>query len=111
MSKTYTQQEKKAILKELDIAPLNGMVNSNQAAKIMSKRAEIETGERHSYGDDAVRWRIKSGKLNVALSMNKRLNLFNIDDIFALDLEPHKWHSHRNKDKNKKKPEIDSITS
>lgn len=110
MKRTYTDKEQKTILKELGITALNNMVNSQQAALIMSKRAEIETGTPHSYGDDAVRWRVKKGKLKVAMPVNKRLNLYNVSDVFALELEPQKWHEKRGKTKTETSPEIGSQT-
>jgi hypothetical protein len=91
----YTNQEKKQVLESLEIVPIDGMVDSAQAARILSKRAEVETGTLHAYGDSAIRWRVKTGKLSVARSVNPRLNFFKVEDIFALDLEPQKWHSQR----------------
>jgi hypothetical protein len=95
MEKQYTQEQKDSMLKALEIVPIDGMVDSQQAARILSKRAEDEIGEAHTYGNDAIRWRVKSGKLSVARAVNNRLNLFYVDDIFRLDLEPQKWHSKR----------------
>ena len=90
-------REKERILKELGIVPLNGMINSQQVAKILTKRAELETGTTHTYTSDAIRRRVNSKSLKVAMQLNKRMNLFLLDDAFTLELEPRKWHDQRKK--------------
>lgn len=95
-------REKERILKELAIVPLNGMINSQQFASILTKRAELETGEKHIYKSDAVRRRVNSKSLKVAMQLHERMNLFHLEDAFTLELEPHKWHSKSRKQEEKK---------
>lgn len=97
--KQYSKEEKTAILKELGIIPLEDMIDNQQAARILSKRAEIEVGQQHIYKNDTIRWRIKNGLLPIAREINNRMKLVYVDDVFALEIEPQKWHSVRGKSK------------
>lgn len=90
MDRIYTEQEKRDILEDLSIDPLDGMLNSRQVAQVWTKRSEIETRERHEYDDNSVRWRVKSKakSLKPARAVHNRTNLFYVDDAFAVKLEP-----------------------
>lgn len=88
--KTYTEQEQRGILEELNIEPINGMLSSDQVAKVWTKRSETEAGERHEYTDNSVRWRVKSKGLKAVTSLHKRMALFSVEDAFAAKLHPGK---------------------
>jgi hypothetical protein len=90
LEKIYTDQEKREILEELAISPVHGMISSKQVAQVWTKRSEIEFGKRHEYDDNSVRWRVKSKakSLKPAMFVHKRTNLFNVEDAFAIKLEP-----------------------
>lgn len=93
--KTYRKTEKTKILRELRIAPIDGLVNSTEAAKIFSQRAKIEVGEEHEFDGNYIRALVKTGKLPIAREIHSRLNLFRVDDLFAIELYPQMWHNRR----------------
>jgi|SRR5579864_6035821 len=93
MKREYTEEEKTTIIQKLGINLLNGMLSGGQAAQVLSRRAEIEIGRVHKYREGTIRQHVKNGRLEIAQKVHDRLNLFKIDDVFALPLSPTRWRS------------------
>lgn len=88
MSVLYTMREKQDALKELRIKPKEGKVTSQEAARILSWRAEREFGIKHEYTTSAVRRHIQTGSLTVAEAVSRRQNMYHVDDVFEVPLKP-----------------------
>lgn len=90
----YTEQEIQQALEQLNIHPLEGMINSAEVARVLSYRAEREHHTRHQYTPADVRRKVDSKTLLIARRVNDRLNLFKTEDAFSADLQPQKWRRH-----------------
>jgi hypothetical protein len=85
----YTPSRIKEVLKDLRIEPLKtNLVDSTQAAAILTWRLKDEQGIEQTYTTTALRRRISTGKLKVQEQINPRLNLYDVRDVFELSLMP-----------------------
>lgn len=85
MARLYTTQEKMTALLELKIDARNNRVSGNEAARILSWRAKYERGIEHEYKVQTVLWH--ADKLGARL-LSKRKHDYDLDLVFALDIEP-----------------------
>lgn len=92
MPTLYTKRRIQEILKELSIRTIDGRVNADEAARILSWRAKSEHHVEHTYKPNAVR---KHGKkldpihpLKDDGTINTRVNLYQVEKLFDLDIEP-----------------------
>jgi hypothetical protein len=93
----YTESEMQGVLRELRIRPVEGnLVNTKEAARILTWRAKEEQGVDHLYPDAAVRGHVQQGNLKVARQINPRFNLFRVEDIFNLPLAPKRGLGRKN---------------
>ena len=89
MARLYTDQEIEAALHALRIQPIRGLVNTKEAASILSWRATAEHGVDHIYPEAAVRRHVEKGNLSRAKSTGKR-NLFKVEAVFLVPLSPNR---------------------
>lgn len=87
MAVLYTPKQIQDVLRELRIKPVNEEVTTQEAARILTWRAEHEQGVKHIYPEAAVRRHVQSGNLK-AHPRNKRFNLYKVEDVFDLSLVP-----------------------
>lgn len=90
MSFLYTAREMQEALRELRIKPKEGKVTSQEAARILTWRAEREHNVSHTYTASAVRRHIQTGSLKVAEAVSARQNMYRVEDIFEVPLKPRK---------------------
>ena len=89
MAVLYTPEEIQEVLKELRIKPLQGMVTTLEAAKILGWRAKEEQGVKREYNASSVRRHIQLGNLT-PVPESTRFNRYKIEDIFDLPLAPNR---------------------
>lgn len=88
MAYLYTPKQIQEALIELRIKPnRDGMVTGQEAARILTWRAQAEQGIEHQYLDSAVRRHVQSGHLT-PYPVNPRYNLYKVEDVFDLALVP-----------------------
>lgn len=90
MARLYTERDITKALKELRIAPENGMVDGNEAASILSWRAREEYGVEYNYDSSSIRQHVRrehfpSGTID---DSNKRRNLYQVEAVFKLPITP-----------------------
>jgi hypothetical protein len=88
----YTKRKIQEVLKELSIRTLEGRVDADEAARILSWRAKSEQGIDHEYTPNNIR-KHKKKLETVHPSMedgkpNTRVNLYLAEKVFELDIEP-----------------------
>lgn len=88
MAVLYTAKDIQEVLQELRIKPIEGKVTTREAARILSWRAKAEQGVIHDYPDSAVRRHVQQGNLKIAQQVNPRLNMYFVEDVFGLTLQP-----------------------
>jgi hypothetical protein len=98
---SYTEDEMRAILQKLHIAPEDGRVDGSEGAKILTWRAKQEFGVDHQYDPTTLRQHMRSGLINKEEvdTTNPRRNLYPYPRIFQLPIAP-KRGSSRKKVKN-----------
>lgn len=89
MAVLYTPEERERILQGLRIKPIDGMVTTEEAARILTWRVKEEKNSDFVYTPSAVRRRIQLGSLD-ATPEHKRSNRYKVEDIFDLSLMPRK---------------------
>ena len=88
----YSKRKIQEVLKELSIRTIEGRVDAEEAARILSWRALHEQGIAHTYTPNNVRKH--RGKLDAIHpikedgSENTRANLYLAEKVFDLDIEP-----------------------
>jgi len=87
MAVLYTPEEIQQVLRELRIKPIDGMVTTYEAARILSWRAKAEQGVVHEYTVSAVRQHVKMGNLK-PVPVSIRFNRYKLEDVFDLNLAP-----------------------
>lgn len=87
MAVLYTPEEIQSALRELRIKPIDGMVSTQEAARILTWRAKAEQGVKHEYTVSAVRQHVLAGNL-VAVPVSTRFNRYKVEDVFDLNLAP-----------------------
>lgn len=87
MAVLYTPEEIQEVLRQLRIKPIDGMVTTEEAARILTWRAKDEKNVDFTYTPSAVRRRIQLGSLE-ATPEHKRSNRYKVEDIFDLTLVP-----------------------
>jgi len=90
----YSKKEINDILRELKIRPIDGKVNGNEAASILTWRAQ------HEYKDNAREYTAQSVRRHVSLGNltahpvppkhgdESRKNLYYLDEVLSLPLAP-----------------------
>lgn len=95
----YSDQERKAALKQMRIFPDAQRVNSKEAAKILSWRAREEYGVAHTYNATAVRKHAKQLDAHPATkgdgSVNLRQNTYDVRKLFEIDILPSRTNKGR----------------
>lgn len=100
----YSVARIREILKQLGIVAFPGnTVSSRQAAKIMTWRVQEEQSIEHRYTDLHVRRHVSAGTLKPASQLHRRFNLFEVKDIFTLELMPKRGEGARERE-NRKRP-------
>src|SRR6266581_4850231 len=95
----YTKRKIHEIIKELNIRTIEGRVNADEAARILTWRAKHEQNIEHEYTPTSVRKH--KNKLDPIHplkddgSPNTRTNLYLAEKVFDLDIEPKRTNSGR----------------
>lgn len=87
MATLYTDKQMAKALKELRIAPINGKVNAEEAARILSWRVKAEQEIDFEYKPDAIRQHVRYGNFE-GLDPKERGSKYPIDQVFRLPLAP-----------------------
>lgn len=104
----------KDVLKDLGILAFPGnKVSSTQAAQIMTWRVKHEQGRAHEYNAGHVRRHVSARSLKSTGKLHDRFKLFDVQDIFALDLMPQRGAGAkmRKEKAEREKQEIDEMQS
>jgi hypothetical protein len=88
----YTERDIQKVLKELRIAPVDGKVDGNEAAKILMWRARDEFGVERAYNSNAVRQQVRSGHFpeGTVDETSGRKNLYKVEAVFVLPISPNR---------------------
>ena len=95
----YTKRRIHEVLKELGLRDIQGRVDAKEAARILSWRAMHEQGIAHTYTPTTVRKH--RDKLDPTHPLkddgtpNTRTNLYLVEKLFDLDIEPKRTNSGR----------------
>lgn len=100
MAVLYTPEQIESALVQLKIAPEDGMVTGQEAARILTWRAKKERSVKHEYSIIAVRK--QAAKLG-AVKKNTQLNLYPVEAVFRLSIEPKRGRQPKNMEKAKQK--------
>ncbi len=90
MAVLYTRKQIQDALAELRILPIDGKVNGQEAARILTWRAKAEQGIEHVYTDVSIRRHVEQGNLKIAEKVNSRFNRYRVEDVFLLPISPHR---------------------
>ena len=92
MARLYTRKDIDVALKELRIAPQNGMVSGSEAARILTWRAKDEYDVEHTYDANSIRLHVRQGHfpLGSIEKPNKRNSLYKVEDVFRLPIHPNR---------------------
>src|SRR5438128_1730616 len=97
----YTKRKINEVIKDLNIRTLDGRVDAEEAARILSWRAKREQGIEHEYKPNAVRkHRDKLDPIHPSKedgTPNTRVNLYLAEKVFDLDIEPKRTNRGRSK--------------
>ena len=90
MATLYTDKDITNVLKKLRIAPENGKVDGNEAARILTWRANNEYKVDYAYDAVAVRQHVKQKHFppGTVDPTNKRRNLYQVEAVFKLPIAP-----------------------
>lgn len=95
MAKLYTEKQMAKVLRDLQIAPMNGNVDANEAARILTWRAKEEQGFDFEYQATAVRQHVRYGHFQPGtVDQHTRGSKYPVDQVFTLPLAP-KRRAHR----------------
>jgi hypothetical protein len=97
MATLYTKKDRAKILRELHIAPEEGKVDGNEAAKILTWRASHEYHVEYHYDNTALRQHVRRGHFPEGTidTTNPRHNLYQVEAVFKLPLAPRRGASRR----------------
>ena len=97
MATSYTEEEMAKTLQELHIAPEEGMVDGQEAAKILTWRAKEEYQVEHDYSATSIRQHVKVGHIDIKDidTTNPRRSRYVYTIIFRLPLAPRRGASRR----------------
>ncbi len=97
MATLYTEKDMAKILRELRIAPEEGKVDGNEAAKILTWRAKQEYHVEYQYDNTTVRQHVRRGHFPEGTidTTNPRRNLYKVETVFRLPLAPRRGASRR----------------
>jgi hypothetical protein len=97
MATYYTERDMVKVLRELHIAPEQGKVTGQEAARILSWRAKHEQDVEYHYDATAIRQHIKQGRFPEGSidHANPRRNLYPVEIIFQLPLAPKRGSSRK----------------
>jgi hypothetical protein len=87
MAILYTSEDISRVLLELRIDPIDGNVDANEAARILTWRAKEEQGLEYEYTPDAVRQRTHRFKEG-SIDRDKRGSRYPVDQVFKLPIYP-----------------------
>jgi hypothetical protein len=97
----YTKKNINDVLKELSIKTIDGRVDAEEAARILSWRAKHERQIEHTYTPGNIRkHRSKLDPIHPLKedgSPNTRANLYPVEKVFDLDIEPQRTNPGRKK--------------
>jgi hypothetical protein len=89
MARLYTEEDISKVLIELRIAPIDGKVDANEAACILSWRAREEQGLEYKYTSDAIRQHVRMKHFEEgSIDRSKRGSRYPVDQVFKLPLAP-----------------------
>ena len=89
MAVLYTERQIAKVLKDLRIAPENGNVNAEEAARILTWRAKAEQEIDHEYNLDAIRQHVRYGHFEKGtINPKSRGSRYPIEQVFRLPLTP-----------------------
>lgn len=89
MAVLYTAKEIARVLKDLRIEAINGKVDANEAARILSWRAKAEQGIDFEYQAVAVRQHVRYGHFEAGtIDPNARGAKYPVEQVFRLPLAP-----------------------
>lgn len=89
MARLYTEDEISAVLKTLRIAPENGKVNAEEAARILSWRAKEEQELDYEYQADTIRQHVRYKHFEVGtIDPKVRGSRYPVEQVFKLPLAP-----------------------
>lgn len=91
MAFLYTSEQIQEALKQLRIRPIQGMITTREAAKILTWRAKEEFDIDRAYNEAAVRRHIQLGNL-IPVRPDDYIKRFNVEDIFDLPLAPRRGY-------------------
>ena len=87
MAVLYTPEEIQEVLTTLRIKLKDGLVTTQEAAKILTWRAKAEQDIDFEYNASAVRRHIQLGNLK-PVPESARFNRYKVEDVFELPLAP-----------------------
>ena len=113
MARFYSKKDMLDILKSLDIRPVNGTINTQETARVLTWRVKEEYGREYTYTDVSVRSRVYSGSLTPVggKQKNSRYNTYKIEDVFTLPLFPGRAEGVRKYQEEKKLADSETHTS
>lgn len=89
MAILYTPEDISKVLLELRIDPVDGKVDANEAARILTWRAKAEQNLEYEYTDDAVRQHVRMKHFEEgSIDRGKRGSRYPVDQVFKLPLSP-----------------------
>jgi len=89
MAILYTEKEIAKVLKDLRIAPEDGKVDGNEAARILTWRAKVEQGIDFEYKSSALRQHVRQGHFKEgAIDPKSRGSRYPVEQVFTLPLAP-----------------------
>jgi hypothetical protein len=89
MAILYTPEDISKVLLELRIDPVEGKVDANEAARILSWRAKAEQGLDYEYASDAIRQHVRANRFEAgSIDRNKRGSRYPVDQVFKLPIVP-----------------------
>lgn len=97
----YTKRQIHDALRELRIRPLEGRVNAEEAARILTWRAKAEQQIEHAYTPNNIRKH--KGKLDpihpikIDGTTNDQTNLYRVERVFELNIKPQRTNKGRPK--------------
>jgi hypothetical protein len=89
MAKLYTMVQIKRVLQELAIVPVDGKINGDEAAKILTWRAEKEQNVIFQYQKTALRQHILQGHFQEgSVDPKSRGSRYPVAQVFVLPIAP-----------------------
>jgi hypothetical protein len=89
MAILYTPEDISKVLIELRIDPVDGKVDANEAARILSWRAKAEQDLDYEYAPDAIRQHVRANRFEEgSIDLKKRGSRYPVDQVFRLPIVP-----------------------